>query len=223
MCLSILSCSHFCFINDILVKFKEIGKKGGEITNFTLFGLCQNQRQSSSKAPVYSRVKDMFHHKTSAQILMQSGKKVDATHRSPPPGIWYAAERCPRLIHLHWVHQSREGEDAHGNEQKQTAHLNHDRRVRVNCSAHSRSDINIFINLGLTTGGSREQGGGGLVNWQKKRLVGFMIWFLIYSYDLWNLNTSFILEWRHYPRLSYQRWFVFHLYLIISSTLTSSF
>lgn len=75
MCLSILSCSHFCFINDILVKFKEIGKKGGEITNFTLFGLCQNQRQSSSKAPAYSRVKDMFHHKTSAQILMQSGKK----------------------------------------------------------------------------------------------------------------------------------------------------
>lgn len=49
------------------------------------------------------------------------------THCSPPPGIWYAAEWCPRLIHLHRVHQSRESKDAHGDEQEQTAHLKNDR------------------------------------------------------------------------------------------------
>lgn len=65
-------------------------------------------------------------------FLMNTPKRLQShklywTHRSPPPGIWYTAEWCPRLIHLHRVHQSREGEDAHGDEQKQTAHLKHDR------------------------------------------------------------------------------------------------
>lgn len=63
--------------------------------------------------------------------------EVFCTHRSPPPGIWYAAEWCTRLIHLHRVHQSGEGEDAHGNEKKQTAYLNKDRRANVNNSGHS--------------------------------------------------------------------------------------
>lgn len=45
------------------------------------------------------------------------------TYCSPPPGVRYAAERGPGLIHLHRVHESREGEDAHGDEEEQAAHL----------------------------------------------------------------------------------------------------
>lgn len=63
---------------------------------------------------------------------------VDHTYRSPPPGIRYAAERGPRLIHLHRVHESREGEDAHGDEKKQAAHLNQDRGV---CRQQAPFDI----------------------------------------------------------------------------------
>lgn len=213
MCLSILSCSHFCFINDILVKFKEIGKKGGKITNFTLFGLCQNQRQSSSKAPVYSRVKDMFHHKTSAQILMQSGKK--SWCHSPQPTTrhlvccWTVSQADPpplsaseqRRWRCPW--QWTETDSTPTSWQKSACQLQCPFTFGNQYIHKSRSHHRW------------QQRAGGLVSWQKKRLVGFMIWFLIYSYDLWNLNTSFILEWRHYPRLSYQCWFVFHLYLII--------
>lgn len=62
---------------------------------------------------------------------------VDHTHRSPPPGIRYAAERGSRLIHLHRVHESREGEDAHGDEKKEAAHLNQDGGVCVISRRHS--------------------------------------------------------------------------------------
>lgn len=55
--------------------------------------------------------------------VVEKCKPVDRTYCSPPPGIRYAAEWGPRLIHLHRVHESREGEDAHGDEQEQAAHL----------------------------------------------------------------------------------------------------
>lgn len=69
--------------------------------------------------------------KSAGKTNSEQDFEVRPTHRSPPPGIRYAAEWSARLIHLHRVHQSREGEDAHGDEQKKTAHLNSDRAAAM--------------------------------------------------------------------------------------------
>lgn len=69
-----------------------------------------------------------------ATALISSKKESDSAHRGPPPGIRDAAERRSGLIHLHGVHESGEGEDAHGDEQKQAAHLNNSSGAKVSQS-----------------------------------------------------------------------------------------
>lgn len=75
-------------------------------------------------------------------LVFNKKKSLGSAHRSPPPGIWDAAEWRPGLIHLHRVHEGGEGEDAHGNEQEQAAHLNNYSRAK---GSQSHLQIRWFI------------------------------------------------------------------------------